>query len=82
MSTNLITSLSDPALANEMLLSLFKFFLVVSALIYMVFSFVILRQIRIMKSTLITPFSPVIRTVGIIHLALAGGVLLLFVTVL
>lgn len=82
MFLDTFNSLTDPGMANELLLAAFKFFLVVSALLYMIFSFVILRQIKIMKNTLITSFSPVIRTAGIIHLALAGGVLALFAIVL
>lgn len=82
MFFNTLSSLSNPALAQDFLLGAFKFFLILSALIYMVFAFVILRQVKVMKSTLITPFSPVIRTLGILHLALAGGVLVLFAGVL
>lgn len=82
MEIEFLNSLSDPTMANELLLGVFKFFLVVCGLLYMIFSFVILRQIKIMRGTLITPFSPIIRTLGIIHLILAGGVLVLFVVVL
>lgn len=74
--------LSSPGTPNDILLSLFKLFFIFGSGFYVLVSFVIVRQIHVMKNTLITSFSPVIRTVGYLHLILAVSLLLFYVTVL
>lgn len=49
---------------------------------YVVFAFVVTRQVTIMRKTLITPFSPVLTTVGYIHLAVAIIFFVFFLLVL
>ncbi|MBT4652535.1 MAG: hypothetical protein HN981_04645 [Candidatus Pacebacteria bacterium] len=49
------------------LLMIFKYLLIALSGFYILFSFVIIRQIAIMKKTLITQFSPRITLIGWIH---------------
>lgn len=55
---------------------------VMSAILYIIFAFLVIRQIQVMKKTLVTPFSPIFITLGFIHLAAAVIVGLLFWTIL
>ena len=50
-----------------------KFIFVVGALFYWIYTFIVFRQIQIMKKTLITSFSPNVNLVGLINLLLATG---------
>jgi len=59
-----------------------KVVFIIGGLLYLVFAFVVTRQIHIMKSTVITPLSGVIQILGYVHLLLAMGVLLFFITAL
>lgn len=73
---------SQAAFDGTLLLSLFKLLFVLTALLYVVFAFVVTRQIKIMRTTLITSFSPIVRTLGYAHLLLAIVVLVLFLLIL
>ena len=55
-----------------------KLFFIVGGLLYLVFSFVVVRQIAIMKRTIITPLSPLVTTLGYVHMAVTAGVVFLF----
>lgn len=55
-----------------------KIVFVVSAVLYLVYTFIVFRQIQVMKKTLITSFSPSINLLGLINLFLAGGLLVGF----
>ena len=57
-----ITVLFDSAL---------KIIFVLLAGLYLAFAFVVIRQISVMKKTLITPFSPVIAIIGYLHFLIA-----------
>jgi hypothetical protein len=59
-----------------------KALFIVGAMIYLIFAFVVTRQIHVMKSTVITPQSGVMTLLGLAHLLLAFGVLLLFIMIL
>lgn len=59
-----------------------KIMFIIGALIYLIFSFVVVRQIHIMRSTLITPFSSFVQIIGYIHLLIALGALLLLIVIL
>jgi len=48
----------------------------------LIFAIVVIRQITVMKNTLLTTFSPVLQIAGYLHLALAAFVLLLFIVIL
>lgn len=67
---------------GSLLQGIFKLLFVVTALLYVGFAFVVTRQIKIMRTTLITTFSPFVRTLGYAHLLLAIAVLVLFTVIL
>ncbi|HQM15598.1 MAG TPA: hypothetical protein PLM16_00090 [Candidatus Woesebacteria bacterium] len=56
---------------NHILLLIFKLLLDVGGVLYLVFAVVVVRQISIMKKTLITPLSPLISLLGYLHLLFA-----------
>ena len=60
------------------LLKTFKWFLVIGAGFYVVFAFVVIRQISVMKKTLITVLSPNITMLGYLHMVFAVGVFATF----
>jgi len=74
--------LSQSALDGALLLTLFRFLFITVAVLYVAFAFVVTRQIKIMRTTLITSFSPLVRVLGYAHLLLAVGVLVIFLLVL
>jgi membrane-anchored glycerophosphoryl diester phosphodiesterase (GDPDase) len=90
MNTMLFQSLFMPEATTPIFpdsaLAVFYLFLkvifVLAAILYIIFSFVVVRQIHLMRSTIITPFSAVIQIVGYLHLLLAFSVLFLFIAIL
>lgn len=74
----------DGLLINEsmILTSVFKLLFILSVLFYIVFAFIVIRQVQLMKNTLITPISPLLMTVSILHLLGAIVVLALFFVIL
>lgn len=68
-----------PLDGQGLLLILVKLLLVLGAVIYLIFSFVVVRQIQIMRSTLVTPFSSYIRLAGLVHMFFAMGVVAYFI---
>ena len=73
---------SEAIFSGALLLDLFKLLLVLTALLYVGFAFVVTRQIKIMRTTLITTFSPWLRLLGYAHLSLAILVLAFFIIIL
>ncbi len=71
-----------PGFEQGLLLGVFKFFLIVGAILYAFFSFIVVRQIAIMRKTLITEFSPIFTILGYVHFALALFVVFFFFTTL
>lgn len=67
---------------NYLILSMIKTMFLIGALIYVVFAIVVIRQIQIMKNTLMTTYAPFIKILGYLHFALAILVLLIFLTIL
>lgn len=55
-----------------------KMLFLMGAALYLVFAFIVVRQIHLMKSTVQTDFSLVVQILGYIHLAFATVVLLVF----
>ncbi|OGY21589.1 MAG: hypothetical protein A2113_00360 [Candidatus Woykebacteria bacterium GWA1_44_8] len=55
-----------------------KWMLIACFALYVAFAFVVTRQIKIMRNTLITPFSPVLTTLGYVHLGAAFLCLVFF----
>lgn len=78
----MLFSFSQSALDGSLLLGLFKFLFIIVAILYVAFAFVVTRQIKIMRTTLITSFSPLIRVIGYVHLLIAVSVLVLFLFIL
>ena len=70
---------TSPEVFSGFLLMGVKGMFLFGVLLYFIFSIVVLRQIYVMKNTLITPFSPVIQMIGWAHLVVIClvGVLLL-----
>ena len=50
-----------------------KFIFVTGALFYLIYTFIVFRQIQIMKKTLITRFSSSVNLLGLLNLLLALG---------
>lgn len=76
------TAATDPAFGVVALEWVFKILFIVAAALYVLFAFVVTRQIHVMKNTLITTFSSMIQLLGYLHLALAVAVLIFFIMVL
>lgn len=53
--------------------SILKFTFVTGALFYLIYTFIVFRQIQIMKKTLITSFSSSVSLLGLLNLLLALG---------
>lgn len=69
-------------LSNTPLLSFFRLLFIAGSVLYLLFAIVIIRQIHVMRHTLITSVSPVIKTLGFIHFIVALGVCGLFLLIL
>lgn len=50
-----------------------KFVFVVGAFFYLIYTFIVFRQVQVMKKTLITSFSPMVSLLGLINLLLAAA---------
>lgn len=67
-------AVNNPAfvtIGSGTVISFFKLLFVVLALLYLLFAFVVTRQIKVMRTTLITPISPLVRVIGYAHLLFA-----------
>ena len=61
---------------------IFKIFILIALIVYLVFSLVVVRQIRLMTETLKVSAGGILRTVSYFYLALAIGILLLALIIL
>lgn len=73
-------TVNNPAALDVVIFGVFKWLFVLSALLYIFFAGIVVRQIGLMKETLETPFSSVVSIVGYVHLACA--VLVFFIYLL
>lgn len=64
------------------LLILVKAGILLLAVLYFVFSLIVVRQVALMVETLMTEFVPFLRAFSIIHAGLALGVIILFIGLL
>jgi len=71
-----------PPEIHGFLLLFIKWCLIVLAIFYLAFSGVMIRQIQIMRQTLITSFSPVLKMLGLVHMAFSLFVLFIFLSIL
>ncbi|NCN87609.1 MAG: hypothetical protein GW941_01795 [Candidatus Pacebacteria bacterium] len=67
---------------NSLLLGGVKGLFILGVLVYLVFAIIIVRQIHVMKKTLITSFEPVVLTIGLTHLTFVLIVGILFLLIL
>lgn len=67
---------------NNLVLGIFHLAFSLASLVYIIFAIVVVRQIAVMKKTLITSFSPIITLLGLVHLAFAIVVALFFILTL
>ncbi len=78
-------SINDPSLdpsfsGNVAFQMLLKMIFIAAGLLYLLFAFVVTRQIHIMKNTVSTPLSGVVLLIGYLHLFIALGVLFFFIS--
>jgi hypothetical protein len=66
-------------LEGDLAVSFFKLMFVLLAFLYLMFAFVVTRQIKTMRTTLITPFSSSVRVFGYVHFLVAAVIFLAFV---
>lgn len=72
----------NPDQSAHLIENIFKDFFIIGAIIYIIFAVVVVRQIAVMKKTLITPVSSFISLLGYIHLALSVLVLFFYLSLL
>lgn len=65
----------SPEFINQGLIQVFHWFFIIGSGLYCIFALLIVRQINQMKKTLMTGISPMVSLLGLIHLALAVGLL-------
>ena len=63
---------------EDLLLGLFKLMLIIGGVLYLAFALIVVRQVHIMRSTLITKFSPLVQLFSFLHLGLAAVVLAVY----
>lgn len=76
--------LIDPTLLNNLLVNqfvadAFKIGFIIIAILYFVFSLVVVGQIRLMTETVSTEVGPLLRFFSIIHAGIALGLIVLFI---
>ncbi len=62
---------------DRILFDLLNIAFLIGFFLYVIFAFIALRQIDLMRKTVVTPFSPVVLVIGILHF-LAALALLVF----
>ena len=69
---------SDPSLFNNIyLINFFKWAILIILVFYAIFALMIARQVSLMSKTLITPVSPIVLAVAIVHAGFAIGLIVL-----
>jgi hypothetical protein len=58
---------------SDVVLNLVKILFLTGFFFYAIFAFIAVRQIDIMRKTVITPLSPIVQIIGYLHLLLAVG---------
>lgn len=67
---------------SQSILMLFKLLLIIGGGFYVIFAFIVIRQITVMKKTLITVLEPEIFILGWLHLLAAIGLFVYFILAL
>lgn len=71
--------LNNPDFINHSMELVFKWLFVIGATLYMLFTLVVMRQISLMKKTLITEVSPFISTLGLTHFLMAACLVVFYI---
>ncbi len=58
---------------------IFKIAFILFAIVYFIFSLVVVRQVNLMTETVITEGTPILRFIAFLHAGLALGVIILFI---
>lgn len=61
--------------------SVFQVGIVLLALLYFLFSLIVVRQVNLMTDTLITPVSPFLRFLSVLHAGFALGIVVIFLAI-
>lgn len=69
-----------PLEISDLVIFLFGLGLIFFAILYFLFSLIVIRQIFLMTDTLITQVSPILRVLSIIHALVALGVVVFFIS--
>lgn len=69
-------------LLNLQFLDVVRILAIIFTILYLVFAFVILRQVQLMTRTLPTPLSPLLVFISIVHIGVVLVVLVLLIGVL
>lgn len=70
--------LLETLVGSDVTQAFLKILFVIGGALYIVFAFVVVRQITLMRQTLITSFSTIIQIIGYVHLIFSVLVLLYF----
>jgi hypothetical protein len=68
--------------ASDALLFLFKTLFLIGGGLYVIFAFIVIRQVDIMRKTLITEFSSIFTTLAYLHFGLSLAVIALYLAIL
>jgi membrane-anchored glycerophosphoryl diester phosphodiesterase (GDPDase) len=72
------TQLLETLVSSDLVQMLLKVLFVLAGALYVIFSFVVIRQIALMRQTVVTPSATVIKLGGYVHFLLAFAVLIYF----
>lgn len=72
------TDSSTPFLGVDYLLPILRVGILLILFLYAIFALLIVRQVDLMSKTLITPVSPIVKAVSIVHAGLSVGFVILF----
>lgn len=68
-----------PLLSLDNFWQIVRVIILVAAVLYFIFSLIVVRQVNLMTETLITEVAPLLRAAAIIHAGVALGVIILLV---
>ncbi len=72
------TQLLELLVSSDLVQFILKVLFVLAGALYVIFSFVVIRQIALMRQTVVTPFSTTIKLGGYVHFLFALVVLIYF----
>lgn len=65
-------------LLNQIIPLIFNIGFVAFAVLYFIFSLIVLRQVNIMSQAVVTEGNPILKAVALVHAGLALGIIILF----